>query len=455
MKQFRTNALTFIGSTLLAGVASFALPACDGDGPIGNLAEQCGFSCPDKGLLEGNASVSGLVSADAFFGATIDVKAAALEVEGSMLAELRGIAGLLKIEGAANMNIDQLGGAIKGEMDSRISAVLDGGMKVVFAPPKCEADIDVAVNAAASCDVDVEPGSVKVDCHGSCEIDADVNVQAKCKAEGTLKCEVTAPEVACMGSCTGSCQLEVAAQCTGSCNGTCEGECSAYVGGSPQKDGNGAVTNCMGSCSGMCKGTCELNAGGSCMGKCEGSCEYTPPSGMCEANASVRCEAKGEAKLDVECKGKCEGEVKPPKVKAECQASVEAKASANVQCTPPQLEVRLKFKAGVDAKARAEFRALMDAMRGRLSAMVAVDAKMASVKGAIKVLGDKAGSLHSGVKADIEAKGGLNAKAVVELGCVLKAAKDVPTVLGEATTSLNKSASAYAKVNESIKLRRR
>src|SRR5690606_16612898 len=74
-----------------------------GDGPLGNLAEQCGLKCSAKGIVEGNASISGNASIDAFFGAVVDFKGAAEGLAADVQARLDAIAVSLGLEpGAAS-----------------------------------------------------------------------------------------------------------------------------------------------------------------------------------------------------------------------------------------------------------------------------------------------------------------------------------------------------------------
>src|SRR5690606_14692625 len=66
--------VAFLGlSTAMAGCGEDGLT----DGPLGDIAAQCGLTCDAKGILEGNASISGNASVDAFFGAVVDFKGAA------------------------------------------------------------------------------------------------------------------------------------------------------------------------------------------------------------------------------------------------------------------------------------------------------------------------------------------------------------------------------------------
>ena len=435
--------LPLLACGLISGLA-IAAPGCDGDGPLGDIAEQCGLVCPDAGLLEGNASISGIVSVDAFFGAVVDVRAAALDVSGTVRAELEGMAASLGIEGYAELSLSDLTAAVTAELDAKFAATLEGGITIDFEPAKCEANVELAVEAAAECDVDV--GMIEASCMGSCEVSAEV--AAECEASGTLECSGQAPNFECMGSCSGSCQLEVAAGCEGTCQGTCEGSCSSCTGGNCNTDMNGNVTNCNGTCDAMCQGTCELSAGGDCSGRCEGECTYTPPSGGCEANATAKCDVSAMA--DVECQGKCEGSVEPPMVSAECEASVSAKAEASIECTPPSLQVKFQFAAGLDADAQAEFRIWLEGFKGRFAGMLAASAKLERVGVAAQGLITASGGAVGDAFAEISASGNLDLKASVGIVCGITELENVGTALGEATSAITGSVSAVGSISASV-----
>ncbi len=422
--MFKSLRFTAIPVLLAALAAPIAGTACGDDGPLGGLAEQCGLTCPAKGILEGNASISGIAEIDAFFGAVVDFSAAANTVNSSIRAQLDAIALSLDLQAGASA------ADIRAAIQAKIDANVEGGLRIEAQPPRCEASVQVTASAAAECQADVDPGSVEVKCEGSCTIDA--SAQADCSANGTLTCRGTAPNLKCEGACTGECNLEVAAACEGTCRGQCTGTCSV-------EDANG---NCRGTCDGMCQGSCELSAGGTCSGQCEGSCEYTPPSGSCEATAEVRCEAKAEA--NVECKGGCEGKVTPPSVKAECQATVQAKADASVECKPPSLDIAWQFKGGVSAEEQANFRAWIGNFRTYFSGMLAAGAKA-------EILVDTGANLTGAGKAAVEGfvgnlKASADLKASIGAACALTELGDVGAALEGATTGLAGSAQAVVEI---------
>ncbi|MCA9656737.1 MAG: hypothetical protein KC486_00195 [Myxococcales bacterium] len=425
----RTSAL--LGGGLLLGISSIALQGCEeGDSPLSGLAEKCGLVCPTEGIAQGNASISGLASVDSFFGAVVDFTAAADGVDAKIRAELDAIAlGLGLPEGAA-------AGEIRTKIEERLMFAVAGGLQVKYQEPKCEASVEVAASAAASCDAEVDPGSVQVQCQGSCDIDA--SAQADCQASGTLTCVGQAPNLQCEGSCTGTCELMGAATCDGTCRGTCTGECTVL-------DSQG---NCAGACDGNCQGECELSAGGMCNGKCQGECEYTPPGGMCDANVKARCEAMVEA--NVECKGGCEGEATPPMVKAECEATVEAKAKASVECTPPSVEITWQWSATIDGdlQAQANFRAWVNSFRGQLAGLLAATAKAKILADlAVNLAGAAEGAVQGSIE-DLSVEADL--KTSIGAGCALLQLPDAVNLINAAGGQLTASVTASGEVFAAI-----
>ncbi len=413
---------------LLVGSSAAALQGCKD----GGVLDSCGLTCNGNAFVEGNATISGIASVDAFFGAALDLKAAL----GSVSADIRG--NLDKIAASLNLEAGATGAQIKGALEAKFSATLQGGINIEYAPPRCEASVEVTASAAAQCDATVDPGSVEVSCEGSCEVEAGVMVD--CGAEAELKCTGTAPNLACEGECQGNCAADFSAG--GACEGTCKGTCS----------GNCSLTNAMGECEGQCDATCtgtcdiELKAGATCDGKCEGQCTYTPPMGMCEASASAKCEAMAGG--SVECSAKCEGSATPPSVSAECEASVQAKASASVQCNPPELLITYEFAAGVDANAQAEFRAWLEGFKVNFAAILGARAKASLVVDAANGLVDAAGNAVADVFTELA--GDANLKVAVGAACAIDqlptAASAISSAIGELSANVSASAEVVAAV---------
>jgi hypothetical protein len=426
---------------LLAGSCLAVLDGCDPP------TEICDLGCPEDGIAQGNASISGLASIDAFFGAVISVRDAAANANASMRAELEGMAASLEIEGAAELSMDELSARISSELQAKFEVYVDGGLTVRFQEPRCQANMEVVAAAAAECDVEAAPGSVEVECAGSCEI--GLEAQAQCSAEGNLSCTGQAPQFDCSGgTCSGNCEADVAFECEGSCSGTCQGTCTACAGGECETDQDGFVTNCAGSCEGECDGSCELEAGGHCDFRCEGSCEYTPPEGVeCEAGATATCDVSASA--EVECEGKCEGEVSPPEVSAECKASVEAKASAEIECTPPSLSIEFQFSANLSADERAEFRVWLEGFKARFAGMLAVNAKLEFIGEAMVDLTAAAGGSVRAVIEEMDADE-LSIQAVVGIGCAATQLEQVGPALQGAGGDVAASVAAFAEVSAAV-----
>ena len=79
---------------VLAVAGALSTQACDSkNNPLGSnaLLEQCGLVCPDKGIVDGNASISGIPNIDAFFGSVVNFNAKANLVSGNIDAELAKI----------------------------------------------------------------------------------------------------------------------------------------------------------------------------------------------------------------------------------------------------------------------------------------------------------------------------------------------------------------------------
>jgi hypothetical protein len=380
-------------------------------------ARQCGIACPGdkdiegetiKGVLEGNASISGVAKVDAFFASANNFRGAADSVSSGIEAQVRLIRGDFGIAASANL---------KTELEANVKANIEGSLVIDYQPPKCAVDASATIEASAKCEAEVNPGKVEIECKGSCELEA--GAELKCDASADLQCTFTGPTVDCKGECSGTCEVkaDVAVACSGTCKGECSGNCSAYS--------DSGAAQCAGSCDGMCKGTCEAKAEASakCMGTCRGECKVTGAAADCMGSAHAECKAKANA--SVMCKGKCEGDFEPPSASAECKASAKAEAKLNVQCTPPTLAARYKLKAGVDVMAQAQFEAALKTLvTARLPALVAALERGKSIGEAGEDLSVAAGAA---VKASVTAATKLDAGVRVwfGLGC---AAKELPKV---------------------------
>ncbi|PRQ02849.1 hypothetical protein ENSA5_20260 [Enhygromyxa salina] len=430
--QLNSNRIfALAGFGLLAGASLSALQGCD---PVDSAGlPGCDISCPTKGIAEGNASISGIAQVDAFFGAVLDLSAAANSVSASLRAELDAIARSVGLEPGASSS--EIVAGINAKLELAID--VDAGLTINVAPPKCEASVEVAVAAAAACDAELEPGTANVECRGACE--AGGGVEASCAGTATLICTGQAPGFDCtMGTCEGRCELELGAgaSCDGTCRGTCTGNCSVV-------DAQG---NCAGKCDASCEGTCELAAAaeGNCKGACTGSCTYTPPSGNCEADASAKCEAMAGA--TVQCDGRCEGEITQPSVSAECQATVDAKANASVECKPPSIGLTWQWSEAYqnDPMLQAEFKSWIKGFKTHTAVMLAAQTKAAILIESLEDLG------NDGVTA-LESAGNIVSSADV-VGTFKLTNCALPQLDAAAELAGSASASLSAEVNASVEV---
>ena len=405
--------LPFLACGLLSGIV-VAAPGCD----PGDIAEQCGLTC-EGSVLDGNASISGVASVDAFFGAVIDVTTAANDISATLRAELDAIAISVGLDAGATG--PEIAAGIEAHLGLYID--LDAAIRVQYQEPVCEASLEVVASASAECDVEVDPGMASIECNGSCEVEGGAN--ATCEGEASLKC--TGPKLQCDGMCEGSCEFEAGGTCEGTCRGECAGDCSV-------EDSSG---NCAGACDGTCTGTCEFAAAAECTGSCTGSCTYDSDAG-CEAGASAKCEASVDA--SVTCEGSCEGDFEPPEVSAECQASVEAKAEASLECTPPSIDITWQWAAGITAEQEMEFKAWLQGFKGHLSVMLAARTKADIL---IESMANLASTGVAAIEGGADAIAGGNFAASFKITtCAIPELANVGTVIDGASGSLTGSVSA-------------
>lgn len=431
----KSRTFGLLAGGIVAGLAITSIQGCDD--VAGDICGPCGT------LASGSLSISGSAKLDGFFNATASLTGAIATIKGSFDADIRALA---EVYGMVDANatidatfVDNLIATIKADF----TANLDGGIKVVYVGPKCEVDVNVAVEAqaqceaSAECDVKADPGKVSVECSGGCS----GGCTGSCTGE--LSCAVKAPSIACEGKCEGACTVEAGAMCEGTCNGECMGTCSA-------SDANG---QCAGSCDGMCKGTCQLTAAASCSGTCDGTCLVDQGSASCSAEAECR------GSCDAKCEGSCKGEATPPSASvdceatADCQASASAQASAKLECTPPSLDLQFAFAANVDAAAQGKFIARIGQLKVRGAAILQGTAKLkALVDGEIdgevvfkvspikQLTASIGGIISAGVSGDLFAglpKG--------RIPCVIPALNEAVSALGKAGSTGVATVAAQAK----------
>src|SRR5215203_2331518 len=89
-----------VGMIFAAGVTTATIPGCGEDGPLGDLAKECGLTCPadGEGIVAGNFSISGVASIDAFFGSVVTFSSKANLVADNINGELAKIKARLGLE---------------------------------------------------------------------------------------------------------------------------------------------------------------------------------------------------------------------------------------------------------------------------------------------------------------------------------------------------------------------
>ncbi|MET0389609.1 MAG: hypothetical protein ABW321_26790 [Polyangiales bacterium] len=416
---------------------------------LGELARECGFVCPGerdtdgievKGIVDGNASISGVAAIDGVFSSVINYENAAQGVSDGIDAQLEAIRADFQLPAGG-----ELGELLKGVLELN----LETGFGFQVQPAVCKADLKAEFDAAARCDASVTPGEVSVACEGGCQVEAKADVS--CDADVDLYCTVSAPDFVCNGQCTGTCSVEVDGQlgCEGTCNGECSGECSAYV-----KNASGEAV-CQGKCSGKCKGHCDVqvSAEANCEGTCSGECTLKNPAGGCEGG--IRAECRAEANAAISCDTQCDGKFEPPQVKAECQAKVHADAQLKVRCTPPHVAFNYRLRASLQADLEARLRfesALKTLIDVRLPALKVAVAQSDAVAEAGGTLARAAVGAVLNTTSEIRDRGGIDIKVAFGMGCAVQQLEYVEPIVDRASRQLNRSVDAAKAVNAALKI---
>ena len=436
---------------VVVGLSGFMMAgACDDANPVGDLCGPCGT------VENGDATITGNAEVDGVFKAVGTMKMRTGSLKADFDARVRAIAeGVFDLDTSAMATTDDVVAAIETEFTAWIDANVEGSIKVAYQPPKCEANVDVAVSAQAQCEakadcnveVECEPGKASFECEGKCEgkCEGGCEADAVCtvKIEGTAECQAE-----CHGSCKAT--LDVAAEC----NGKCEGSCT--VNGSTESGFNGT-------CGGECEGTCTMEgeAALDCDGDCSGECKT---SGVAEADCKGSISCNGECSGS--CSGSCQGEVKAPKCEgnaecdasAECEAQASAQASASLSCTPPSLKLDVAFKAGLGADAQAEFLAKLEKfkvemigiLQGMANLRALVDADYASEMGITPPISTLTASIDAVGKA--VTNGSFEVKAPGMIICAADALADSVTILGKMAGDASATISGQIKMAALIKL---
>jgi hypothetical protein len=464
-----------IAGTAGALLLSAALLGCD------QVQDACDIGCSAEGVLEGNASITGVKSLDAFFAAVIRFDQKAAQVSGRIDGELRALAADFGVDAA--MLESSFQGDVGAALRARFMQNVEGKVTVRAEPPRCDLDARAELSASAECqvdagcDVNVDPGTATLQCKGSCQ--ADVNAKVECGANAELACSFRGPALSCTGECKGTCsaELSVAARCEGTCEGSCtvslaaggecDGRCTGSCAGNTDAGGRCEGT-CMGDCElelsagarceGMCRGSCatEANAGAACDGTCSGECTVRGAQANCTGAAEVRCEAMGQA--SVSCSGECQGELEPPMAMVQCDASAtcnaqaKADASVEVECSEPSIDIDYALRAGLDAAVAAQMELGMRQLAVRLPRILASLEQARLLVDASAGIGAAASGAAEGTIRAFTS-GDLGAVAAVRVAqCAPAEFQAVPGLIASSTAELRAQVEAAAKVNAAVGL---
>src|SRR5690349_19949904 len=115
----------------------------------GGLADDvCG---PCGTIASGDFSVSGDAQLDGFFQAVGNLQNATASIQGDFQANILALANLYGVDASAGFSASLVDSVI-AKIKADVSANLDGGLKVVYKAPACQADVDVSVQAQAKCE---------------------------------------------------------------------------------------------------------------------------------------------------------------------------------------------------------------------------------------------------------------------------------------------------------------
>jgi hypothetical protein len=463
------------------GALSMAQLGCDPAKQAEQAQGLCDIGCSAEGIAEGNASVTGVKSLDAFFAAVISFDKKAAQVSAGIDAELAALAGDFGVD--ASTLRASFGGDVGAALRAKFDANFVADVTVRAEPPHCDLDARAELNASAECqvdagcDVDVDPGTATLQCKGRCQ--ADVNARVMCDANAQLACTFRGPDVKCSGECKGTCTAELSA--AADCDGTCKGSCTLALPSGGRCEGRcegtcNVNTDSGGRCGGICTGNCQLDfsAGAHCDGSCEGSCAVAAKAGAechgqcsgectargpeidCTGAAEAHCEAMGDA--SVSCSGQCEGELQPPMAMVQCDASAtcnaqaKADASAKVECSEPSIDIDYALRSGLDAEVAGQMELGMRQLEVRLPRILARVQQARLLVDASAKLGAAATGAADGTLRAF-GRGKLGAVAALRVAkCAPAQFQAVPGLIVQSTSKLQASVEAAARVNAAVGL---
>ncbi|HEY5377263.1 MAG TPA: hypothetical protein VIK01_26470 [Polyangiaceae bacterium] len=247
------------------------------------------------------------------------LKDIAADVDADLVAGCGGLAKDLGNSTAFKTGKEACAAALKALEDAKAKLGAKVAIELEIKPPVCSVSLGVVSDCASKCDASLKGAKVDATCEGG-------ELSGTCDGDCIGTCTLTGA-AACPGTCNGSCDADFSGKCSGTCEGTCDNKKTSKA-----------------SCAGTCQGKCGTGASGSCAGQCSGSCEM---------NGGAKCDGTCRGKCSVDLKAPvCSGKVVPPKVSAECKASCDAKANANLSCTPALVAVKISGTKDLEAAAK-------------------------------------------------------------------------------------------------------
>jgi hypothetical protein len=314
-----------------------------------------------------------------------------------LVGTLAGCPGGPKIPGRGGSKVDPntCGNYAASDAGRKLKAFLEATVKLEETVKGIEVEVRTGCDAMAKeLGVDAK-GETKAVCDRVfAQIKEDLSAGIKADARLTIDykpavCTVSVDAAASFAAeCEASASGEVKVECTGTCTGTCAGECDGTC-----KGGSGG-SECNGECEGVCKGSC---------------------SGGCDGAADVQASA-------------------------ECEAKAEVYASAEVECTPAELNVEADASVVVDQPRTDR---VIAAMKAGLPQILTVEAKLRPVARAAKTWAATARALGD---AGAELAKSFEDQALCISGQISAAVAAVASIEANVSVSVEVSASASGSV---------
>jgi hypothetical protein len=355
-------------------------PAGEGDG-----VQASQLLCGD--VTEGEIALSG----DPVLDARLDA-ARQLEVIETALADQFG-ATLAAVATSLGLGAESSAQDVADALGARLSEETEAGLSLLLGNPGCairRAQVEFALMA---CDPDGVDSLEALDCAGTCEPIDDV---ASCDGAAHNGCRGVTQDVACDGTCTGACQVELTgpASCGGTCIGECDGEC-------PDDGMGGCAGPCDGDCTGLCREPSDGECGGTCVGICDETVDGTP---SCDEPLAPYCAPAADEALS--CAGDCFGDVELSAGSSACRPSALSVGDTLPRCAPPLVQLSFGFALDLDAGAQDSLAMLVQGLNDPLAAMIDIRSRLELLERAAHALDDAGEEIEGVLEARLAANPG-------------------------------------------------